>query len=226
MREHSMKYNSKHGQIPPDYTNVQYQHPQYCRRLSRPYKPTFRAHGIDNDNSSHLSTEDDDDYEIIYSDPDHDHADQDKTDEGVTPQWTMVQNDAADHPALPNEILPMPDDEFHTIQAWLLHTLEQGKTMDPQGTFLMNIDGGANIHIFTDRQLFCIYKSLPSSVKQVIGSKSKWEGLGILMIILIGTDITIPIYPVYNMTQNPQHTLGTPDLKQYNQFRQVKITTL
>ena len=90
----------------------------------------------------------------------------------------------------------------------------------------MQVDGGANIHICTNKQLFYKYHSINSSVQQVTGLTATSVGIGIMIIRLIGTDIIIPLYPVYHMTQNPQHTLGCPAIKHYNKFRAVKTSTL
>ena len=80
----------------------------------------------------------------------------------------------------------------------------------------MHVDGGANVNICTNKQLFYIYKPVNSSVQAVTGQTTKCEGVGIIIIRFPNTDFTIPLYPVYHMPNNPQNTLGTPALNFYN----------
>ena len=90
---------------------------------------------------------------------------------------------------------------------------------------LWHIDSGSNVHICTDKQAF--YKLFPisSSVQKVSGSKVNTQGLGIVILQLSAT-YALPIYPVFYIPSNPQHTLSLSSLKHHNKFHEVRVSPL
>ena len=94
------------------------------------------------------------------------------------------------------------------------------------GTLLMHVDGGSNVHICTQKSLFYRFTATPSRVQEVTGSKAMCRGIGVVIILFVGTTFTITFYLVYYMSDNPQNTLGTPAIKYYNKFRIVQVETL
>ena len=101
-----------------------------------------------------------------------------------------------------------------------------GKSLIHDDTLLLHVDGGANVHICTDHHIFTCYKTISMGVQQVTGTKAKCIGIGIVLILLMDSDITIPLYLVYHMPSNPQNTLGPPALMFYNSFRKITVQTL
>ena len=85
----------------------------------------------------------------------------------------------------------------------------------------MNVDGGANVHICTNKDLFYFYKSIKCGVQQVGGSTLQADGIGLMFIRIKTSDVIIPIYPVYHIPNNPQHTLSPPAIKHYNGYKRL-----
>ena len=65
-----------------------------------------------------------------------------------------------------------------------------------------------------------------STVQQVSGTGAPVEGMGIVVVRLKASQMVIPLYPAYHMPNNPQHTLGLPAVKYYNEMRSVRMETL
>lgn len=53
------------------------------------------------------------------------------------------------------------------------------------------------------------------------GDKSQADGVGIVIIHLPTSEITIPLWPCYYMPDNPQNTISPGAIKIYNKFRNV-----
>ena len=56
------------------------------------------------------------------------------------------------------------------------------------------------------------------------GDSGEYTGIGIVL-GKIG-DIIIPLYPSYLMENNPQNTISTTAIKQYNDYRSVRVEAL
>ena len=50
--------------------------------------------------------------------------------------------------------------------------------------------------------------------------------MGIVLVRMGNSDIIFALYPAYHMPNNPQHTLGLPAIKYYNNMRSVRMETL
>ena len=50
--------------------------------------------------------------------------------------------------------------------------------------------------------------------------------MGIVLVRMGNSDIVFALYPAYHMPNNPQHTLGLPAIKYYNNMRSVRMETL
>ena len=61
-------------------------------------------------------------------------------------------------------------------------------------------------------------------ITQVTGDPGHYTGIGIVL-GRIGNIIT-PLYPSYIMVDNPQNTISTTDIKQYNGYRSVRTEAL
>ena len=83
------------------------------------------------------------------------------------------------------------------------------------------MDGGANAHIFTDKNHFKKYKSLKGGVQQVSGTTEPTIGIGLVMVQIPNSSIIITLWPFYHMPNNPQITISQNAIKKYNKFRSV-----
>ena len=61
-------------------------------------------------------------------------------------------------------------------------------------------------------------------ITQVTGDPGQYTGIGIVL-GRIG-NIIIPLYPSYLMVDNPQNTISTTAIKQYNEYRSVRTEAL
>ena len=90
----------------------------------------------------------------------------------------------------------------------------------------MHVDGGVNTHILTEKKYFWKYIPINNTVQQVSGAEAPVKGMGVVLAQLKGSNMIITLYPAYHMPENPQHTLGLPALKYYNDMRSVRTETL
>ena len=70
------------------------------------------------------------------------------------------------------------------------------------------------------------YLSIKATVQKVSGEGAPVQGMGIVLVRMKNSDIIFLLYPAYHMPDNPQHTLGLPATKYYNDMRSVRIETL
>ena len=83
-------------------------------------------------------------------------------------------------------------------------------------------DGGSNSNIFTKKEYFFVLQPIQSQVTQVSGATAVCEGIGIVIIKIPKTDITLPLYPSYYAPKFPQNTISLNAIKHYNKYRSVK----
>ena len=80
----------------------------------------------------------------------------------------------------------------------------------------MNVDGGSNVQIFTNRNIFYKFKEYKCNLEHVRGSK----------ILSTGYVLIITLNPVYHLPNNPQNTLITTAINNYNGYDKVTVSTL
>ena len=86
------------------------------------------------------------------------------------------------------------------------------------------VDGGSNSHIFTNKDFFHVMIESTGIITHVTGDPGHYTGICIVL-ERIG-NIIIPLYPSYLMVDNPQNTISTTAIKQYNEYRSVRTETL
>ena len=125
----------------------------------------------------------------------------------------------------PNTSATIPPSKFYRIQEWLSAVPSKSFTLK-NASSLIHVDGGANSHIFRDRQHFWKYVPTKSVIQQVSGSPATCLGIGIVLVRFPRLEHIFSLFPCYHMPENPQDTLGLPPLKFYNQARSTRLEAL
>ena len=76
------------------------------------------------------------------------------------------------------------------------------------------------------KKYFWKYVPINATVQQVSGAEAPVKGMGIVLARLKVSNMIITLYHAYHMPENPQHTLGLPALKYYNDMQSVRTGTL
>ena len=90
----------------------------------------------------------------------------------------------------------------------------------------MHVDGGANSHVFRDRNNSWKYVPYKDNITQVVGTSAPFIGMGIFPITFSGSNQLYLLYPSYHMPDNPQDTLCVPAIEFYNQARSARVEVL
>ena len=85
----------------------------------------------------------------------------------------------------------------------------------------MQLDGGSNSHVLTDKENFVQYKEISVNIQQISGSTAIAVGYRLAIIKIPKTELIIPLWPVYYMPHNHQSTFSQNAIKSYKKIRCV-----